>query len=45
MDAKQAFDCPACLRGHNGQTRMVSLEESEDNREKYEGHIDHLVRN
>ena len=43
MDAKQTLDYPARPRGHPGQTRMVSLGESGDNREKYEGPIDTLM--
>ena len=43
MDVKQTFDCPASPCGYRGHNRMVSLGESGDNREKWEGPIDMLI--
>ena len=43
MDAKQIFDCPASPSGDRGRARMGSLEESDNNRAKYEGPVDTLM--
>ena len=43
MDAKQIFDCPASPSGDCGRARMGLLEESGDNRAKYQGPVDTLM--